>query len=118
MRARFLAAILGAGMVCVPILAAQTTATPQPSKEAPKNSQPAKKQTTTTQQKASEPAMTEDMREAIAFEHAKDVADERQARLEAQHPSVTYGEANRSADRQETPPGKPVKDPGPRKKDK
>ena len=42
-------------------------------------------------------AMSEDMRKAIAFEHRKELAAARQARLEAAHPSVTYNSANRSA---------------------
>jgi len=62
-----------------------------------------------------QPAMSEDMRRAIAWEHYKDLAAARQARLEAIHPSVTYTDANRSADRsaEESNPGKIVKDPGP-----
>ncbi|HEV2447243.1 MAG TPA: hypothetical protein VGS58_15025 [Candidatus Sulfopaludibacter sp.] len=41
--------------------------------------------------------MSEDMRQAIAFEHRKELAAARQARLEAVHPSVTYNNADRSA---------------------
>jgi beta-galactosidase beta subunit len=61
-----------------------------------------------------EPAMSEDMRQAIAFQHNKDLADARQTRLEAKHPSVTY-DANRSADRsmEDSTEGNKVKDPGP-----
>lgn len=65
-------------------------------------------------------AMSEDMRQAIAFERYKDLAAARQARREAIHPSVTYSNpatgANRSMD--ESLPGRPVKDPGPARKDK
>ena len=62
-----------------------------------------------------QPAMSRDMREAIAFERAKDRADARQARKEAIHPSVTYNDANRSADRStdENTKGRTVKDTGP-----
>ena len=68
-----------------------------------------------------QPAMSKDMRDAIAFEHNKDVAAARQARKEAKHPSVTYdnANANRSADRStDESQGKPVKDPGPDKSKK
>jgi hypothetical protein len=57
--------------------------------------------------------MSADMREAIAFQRAKDRADARQARIEARHPTVFYNNANRSADRT----GNPVRDAGPSKKD-
>jgi hypothetical protein len=40
-----------------------------------------------------------DMQRAIAFEHYKDLAAERQARLEAKHPSVFYNNADREANR-------------------
>lgn len=61
--------------------------------------------------------MSNDMRRAIAFERYKDVAAARQARKEAVHPSVTYTNADRSADRvDESTQGKPVKDPGPGRK--
>jgi len=63
-------------------------------------------------------AMSDDMRRAISFERYKDVASARQARKEAVHPSVTYSNADRAADRSrdETTQGKPVKDPGPGRK--
>src|ERR1700749_3151123 len=56
-----------------------------------------------------------DMRQAIAFERHKDVAAARQAQKEARHPSVSYSNADRSADRsdEQAPAGRPVKDPGP-----
>ena len=50
--------------------------------------------------------MSEDMRQAIAFERAKDRAAARQARIEARHPS--HFEANRAMDEQNT--GRKVKD--------
>jgi len=54
------------------------------------------------------------MSQAIAWERSKDVAADRQARKEKTHPSVTYSNANRSADRvDESSDGKIVKDPGP-----
>jgi hypothetical protein len=52
--------------------------------------------TKSTEAKSS--GMSEDMREAIAWEHAKDRAAARQARIEARHPS-TNRDADRSADR-------------------
>jgi hypothetical protein len=58
---------------------------------------------------AAEPRMSDDMRRAIEWERYKDLAAARQAVKERKHPSVTYGEANRS----EEPEGRPVKDPGP-----
>jgi hypothetical protein len=48
---------------------------------------------------------------AIAFERAKDSADERQARLEARHPSIDYSNADRSMD--DSNDGHRVSDPGP-----
>ena len=91
MKARFLVALMGAGLVFAPLALSQT---PQTGKE--------------------KPAMSADMREAIAFQRNKDVADARQARKEAIHPSVTYSDTNRSADRSMDPSeGRPVKDPGP-----
>jgi hypothetical protein len=55
-----------------------------------------------------------DMRRAIAWERYKDLAAARQAAKERKHPSVSYGEANRSRDREmEQMEGRPVKDPGP-----
>jgi hypothetical protein len=90
MKARILVGLLGAGMVFAPIISAATA-------------------------KKTSPAMSEDMKRAIAWERFKDQAAARQARLEAIHPSVTYTDANRSADRSadESTPGKIVKDPGP-----
>jgi hypothetical protein len=94
MKTRIVVVLMGAGLVVAPMVMAET----------------AKKST-----------MSEDMRRAIAWEHFKDVAAARQARLEAKHPSVTYTDANRSADRsaEESNTGNKVKDPGPTvKKDK
>lgn len=85
MKARLLLGLVGATMVFAPIISAET-----PRKQ------------------------SRDIQEAIAFQRAKDRADARQARLEAKHPSVTYSDANRSADRSsDDPQGRPVKDPGP-----
>ena len=110
MRTRLFVTVMGAGLALAPVLAAQTSQPPkkQPAATAPQTKKPAAKA-------ESQPAMSEDMREAIAFEHNKDLADERQARLEAKHPSVSYTDANRSADRSvdESTQGRPVKDPGP-----
>jgi hypothetical protein len=111
MKARLLVGLMGAGLVFAPLVSAQTPTTPATREQ--------KKRPAAKAQK-SEPAMSADMREAIAFERNKDIADERQARLEAKHPSVSYTDANRSADRNaDESQGKPVKDPGPTvKKDK
>ncbi|SPF34088.1 conserved exported hypothetical protein [Candidatus Sulfopaludibacter sp. SbA4] len=91
MKTRFLAGWIGLGVLVAPLVYGETP----------------KKQ----------PAMSEDMRRAIAFERYKDLAAARQARKEAIHPSVTYSNANRSVDEPEQ--GQKVKDPGPAvKKDK
>jgi hypothetical protein len=92
MKARFLVALMGAGLVFAPLALSQTS-----------------------QKGMEKPAMSEDMRQAIAFQRNKDVADARQARKEAIHPSVTYSDTNnRSADRSmDDSQGRPVKDPGP-----
>jgi hypothetical protein len=63
-----------------------------------------------------QPAMSDDMQRAIAFERYKDLAAARQARKEAIHPSVTYSNRDRSVEEPEQ--GKAVKDAGPVKKDK
>ena len=68
-----------------------------------------------------QPAMSEDMRQAIAFERHKDRAAAAQARKERTHPSVTYNNANRSAEEQQqgqNVQGQKVKDNGaaPKKK--
>lgn len=93
MNTRFLAVSIGAGVLAATLAYGQST----PKKQ---------------------PAISEDMRQAIAFERHKDLADARQARQEAIHPSVTYNtSANRSME--ESEPGRPVKDAGPPpKKDK
>jgi predicted ATPase len=66
---------------------------------------------TSAQARASDP----DMQRAIQFQRSKDRADERQARVEKRHPSVSYD----NADRKVEDPGT-VKDPGEKqiKKDK
>jgi hypothetical protein len=76
----------------------------------------AKQQTSVKQQTSDKEQMSADMREAIAFERAKDEADARQARLEARHPSVPVSGAENGANREEkdsTPRKDKVKDPGP-----
>lgn len=88
MKTRLLLGLVGAALAFAPIVSAET-----PRKQS---------------------GMSKDVQEAIAYQRAKDRADARQARLEAKHPSVTYTDANRSADRStEDPQGRPVKDPGP-----
>lgn len=74
MRTRLLSGFLGAGLLLAPLsLAADNTKNP-------------KKQ------------VDDDMARAIAFEHYKDVAAARQARMEAKHPTVFYNNADRSAE--------------------
>jgi len=87
MKTRLLAGLMGMGLLMVPLASAQSST---------KNHS----------------TMSDDMRRAIKFQHDKDVADARQARREARHPSVTYSDANRSADRS-VDEGNKVKDPGP-----
>ena len=63
--------------------------------------------------------MSEDMRQAIAFERYKDLAAARQARKEERHPSVTYNNSTANRTAEETTEGNKVKDAGPPpKKDK
>lgn len=85
MNTRFLAGWIGAGVLVAPLVYGATP----------------KKQ----------PATSDDMRRAIAFERYKDLAASRQARKEAIHPRVTYSKANRSVEEPEQ--GQPVKDKGP-----
>jgi hypothetical protein len=87
MRTRLSAGILGAALVFLPIASAQ--------------------------QAKKEPAMSRDMREAIAFERYKDAAAARQARIEARRSRTTVSEADRRADRPEPQQGRKVTDPGP-----
>ena len=89
MKTRLLAGLLGTGMVFASLASAADA----------------------TKKKSG--GMSADMREAIAFQRAKDRADARQARLEARHPSVHYdNSANRNADRSDE---NTVRDSGPRK---
>jgi hypothetical protein len=89
MKTRFLAGLVGLGLLGVPLVSGAT-----PKKHS---------------------GMSEDMRQAIAFERHKDMAAARQARIEARHPSVSDANANRSVEKSEQ--GHKVKDPGPAKKD-
>jgi hypothetical protein len=90
--ASWFAGIVAAGLLFAPLSSADT----------------AKK----TRARVERQAMSDDMHRAIAWEHWKDEAAAIQARKEARHPSVTYGNANRSADREAEPEGRVVKDPG------
>jgi hypothetical protein len=54
-----------------------------------------------------------DMRRAIAFERQKDVADARQARREARHPTGNGGERNRDVQEEPAAPSRRVIDSGP-----
>ena len=88
MDCRFLAGVIGAGVLLAPLFGA----------DAPKK----------------RPALSGDMRQAIAFEHYKDIAADRQARKEARHPSVPDSNSNANRTVEEQPDqGRPVKDPGP-----
>jgi hypothetical protein len=62
-------------------------------------------------QKSSTPKVDSDMQRAIAWERFKDMAAARQARKEKVHPSVTYSNPDRNADRT-AEEGRQVKDPG------
>ena len=103
MKRRLLAGLLGAGLMAAPFAFAQDK--PQKSKHA---------QTSRDDSDADRTSgMSEDMRQAIAFEHYKDVAAARQERKERAHPSVSYTNADRSADQDNG--ANRVKDPGPKK---
>lgn len=94
MNTRFLAGLIGTGVLAAAVAYGQT---------APKK----------------QPAMSEDMRQAIAFERYKDLAAARQARKEAVHPSVTYSNSGANRSVEEPEQGRPAKDKGPApKKDK
>lgn len=57
--------------------------------------------------------MDADMQRAIEFQRAEDRAAERQARMEARHPTVSNSEANRLVEDQDTVRnGRTVHDPG------
>ena len=104
MKRRLLAGLLGSGLMVAPFALAQD----KPQK--PKQTQTSKN----TAPEAGRPrGMSEDMRQAIAFERYKDLAAARQERKEARHPSVTYNNAERSTDREAG--ANRVKDPGPKK---
>ncbi len=85
MRTRLLAGLVCAGALCAPLVSAAST----------------KKST-----------MSEDMRRAIAWEHHKDAAAARQARLERRHPTVPSANANANRSVEEPQQGRTVKDPG------
>jgi len=51
--------------------------------------------------------ISNDMQRAIEWERHKEAAAASQARREARHPSVTYNNADRSADRSAPDPGEP-----------
>src|SRR5258706_14908446 len=86
MTAKILSATLGTILLIAPAFAQD---------KKPSASRPAKSAVTKA---TGESNMSPDMQEAIAFQRAKDAADARQARIEAQHPTVTYNSANRSMD--------------------
>jgi hypothetical protein len=89
MKTRYLAGLIGAGLLLTPLAGAANSRKTQ--------------------------NMSADMRAAIAWEHHKDEAAARQARIEARHPTVTYNNNANSANRttDESTQGRPVKDPGP-----
>jgi hypothetical protein len=102
MTAKILTATLGTVLLLAPLTFAQDKK-PSPT--------PAKTSKTATGSADREAGMSEDMREAIAWERHKEAAAARQARIEAKHPTVTYNNANRSDEDK----GTPVKDAGPKK---
>ncbi len=87
MKARLFTGFVAAGLLLLPLSAAD---------------QAAKQKTDTEKQDP-------DMQRAIAFEHYKDLAAERQAHRETKHPTVFYNNADREANREDTSlPGKKV----------
>ena len=88
MKIRLLTGVLGGAVIFGPMVSADTA-----------------KKATTAQKKE---VMSQDMREAIAFERHKEEAAARQARIEARHPSVSQSNAVRSANsgRDSKAPGK------------
>ena len=103
MTKNFLAGVIGTALIFSPLTFAQ---------------RPDNAQTERTSQQASRNRTDSGVQQAIAFERAKDRAAQRQARLEARHPSVDYSNADRMMD--DSTPGKQLRDPGPGqvKKDK
>ena len=93
MKARLFTGLVAAGLMLLPLSAAD---------------QPAKRKADTDTAK-----QDPDMQRAIAFEHYKDLAAARQARMEAKHPTVFYNNADREANPDDNLPGKKVipKDP-------
>src|SRR5689334_25036345 len=92
--------VMGAVMMLVPLANAQDpNQKPSPVKESKAGSQ------------AKTSGMSADMREAIAWERAKDRAAARQARIEARHPG-NHNESERAADRvmDDKTAGRKVKD--------
>ncbi len=96
MKTRLFAGLMAAGLLLAPLSAADDQA----------------KRKVAAQQQDS------DMQKAIAFERYKDLAAERQARIEAKHPTVFYNNADRSADRDNDTQSRKVmpKDPNPKDK--
>ena len=88
MRTRLFAGIVGACLLLAPLCAADKDQTARNSRNQAQDS---------------------DMQRAIAFEHYKDLAAARQARKEAQHPTVFYNNADRSSDREDNNQGRRVK---------
>ncbi len=87
MKARLFTGLVAAGLLLLSLSAADRTA----------------------KRKADTEKQDPDMQRAIAFEHNKDFAAERQARREAKHPTVYYNNADREANREDRSlPGKKV----------
>lgn len=87
MKARLFTGLVAAGLVLLPLSAADQTA----------------------KRKADTEKQDSEMQRAIAFEHYKDLAAARQERREAKHPTVFYNNADREANREDAmPPGKKV----------
>jgi hypothetical protein len=104
MTAKILTATLGTVLLLAPLTFAQDKQDKKPSPTTAKTSK-------STGSADREAGMSQDMRDAIAWERHKDAAAARQARIEAKHPSVTYNNANRTAE----DTGSTAKDPGPKK---
>jgi hypothetical protein len=99
----FLAGVIGTALIVSPLTFAQRQDNAQ---------------TTRSSEQASRNGTGAGVQQAIAFERAKDRAAQRQARLEARHPSVDNSNADRMMD--DSKPGNQLRDPGPSpvKKDK
>lgn len=97
MFAKIFPATLGVALLIAPAVSAQENRKPSPVRQS------------TEARDARDTEESRAIQEAIAFERHKDAAAERQIRLEARRPSVTYNNADRSTGN-ESPAGRVVND--------